>query len=186
MTPSGLAEARSAGSKRYTSDLTCPKGHVGERYTVDQSCCECRRLTVAARAQRGYYERNRDRLLVTQRASWHRRSESITAADRSHHRDDPRREMVLAAAKRAKRDGTEFDLRFSDFEMPEVCPVLSIPLSVGEGKLHAGSPSLDRIDPSRGYVKDNVWVISHRANRAKQDLSLDELRALVAALESRH
>lgn len=29
-----------------------------------------------------------------------------------------------------------------------------------------------------GYVKDNVLVISNRANRAKSDLSVDELRAL--------
>jgi hypothetical protein len=46
------------------------------------------------------------------------------------------------------------------------------------------SPSLDRIDPSQGYIKGNVVVISHKANRLKNDAGLAELRALVAWLES--
>jgi hypothetical protein len=46
-------------------------------------------------------------------------------------------------------------------------------------------PTLDRVDPVCGYVPGNVWVISWRANRLKQDASLDELRMLARALEER-
>ena len=37
------------------------------------------------------------------------------------------------------------------------------------------SPSLDRIDSSKGYTPDNVWVISRRANIIKHDATLEEL-----------
>jgi hypothetical protein len=40
------------------------------------------------------------------------------------------------------------------------------------------SPSLDRIDNSKGYVKGNVAVISFRANTLKNNATADELRAI--------
>lgn len=39
-------------------------------------------------------------------------------------------------------------------------------------------PTLDRVIPSLGYVRGNVQVISMRANRLKQDASLDEVLAI--------
>jgi hypothetical protein len=38
------------------------------------------------------------------------------------------------------------------------------------------SPSLDKIIPSRGYVKGNVMVVSSKANLMKSDASVTELR----------
>jgi hypothetical protein len=34
--------------------------------------------------------------------------------------------------------------------------------------------SLDRIDPTKGYTKDNVWVISQIANAMKWDSTAEE------------
>ena len=36
-------------------------------------------------------------------------------------------------------------------------------------------PSIDRIDDSKGYTKENVWVISFQANRMKNTASRTEL-----------
>ena len=38
------------------------------------------------------------------------------------------------------------------------------------------TPSIDRIDPKKGYVKDNIIVVSMRANRIKTDATVDEIR----------
>ena len=35
--------------------------------------------------------------------------------------------------------------------------------------------SIDRIDGSKGYIKGNVSIISWKANRAKCNLSVDEI-----------
>jgi len=55
---------------------------------------------------------------------------------------------------------------------------------IGVGKICAGSPSLDRINPALGYVKGNVWVISFKANAIKQNATVQELELLVNNLKS--
>lgn len=45
-----------------------------------------------------------------------------------------------------------------------------------------GSPTLDRIVPDKGYVRENVWVISGRANRIKNDATIEELELIAEAL----
>jgi len=83
--------------------------------------------------------------------------------------------MYLGARIRAKRKGVPFDLCVEDIIIPEICPILQIPLVSGDGGIARGSPSLDRIVPHLGYVKGNIQVISAKANTAKNDLSPEEL-----------
>ena len=90
--------------------------------------------------------------------------------------------MIYAARDRAKLNGLPFDLVVTDIRIPEECPLLGIPLVYGKriGAISANSPTLDRRDNARGYVRGNVWVISWRANRLKADATLEELERLVA------
>ena len=56
--------------------------------------------------------------------------------------------------------------------IPDVCPVLGIPLDQdpkGKGERSDNSPSLDKFIPSLGYVKGNIHIISWRANHLKND-----------------
>lgn len=66
--------------------------------------------------------------------------------------------------------------------MPAVCPVLGIPIFQLEGRrgFNPNSPSVDRLVPSRGYVRANVRVISNRANMIKRDATAAELEAILA------
>lgn len=87
--------------------------------------------------------------------------------------------MIDSAQSRSKRDNLAFDLTVDGLmPMPTHCPVLGIEFVRGTGGAHDASPSLDRVDPTKGYTLDNVVIISMRANRAKSDLSLAEIRAL--------
>lgn len=86
---------------------------------------------------------------------------------------------ILQQAKcRAKKYNLPFNLELSDIKIPLLCPILGIPLSRSSAGRCDGSPSLDRIIPSLGYVKDNIIVISNRANRIKSDASLQELTSI--------
>lgn len=38
------------------------------------------------------------------------------------------------------------------------------------------SPSIDKVIPELGYVRGNVWVISNKANRIKNNATLEELK----------
>lgn len=82
----------------------------------------------------------------------------------------------LSCRYRASRKGLDFEITPEDVIIPSHCPVLGIPMSIGGDK--SNSPSIDRIDNSKGYIKDNIVVISHRANRLKSDASLEEIENL--------
>ena len=103
-----------------------------------------------------------------------------------HNRDtmmaNPSYAMFTNARSRAKKQSTPFDLELSDIVIPKVCPCLGIPLVKGVGTYTDNSPTLDKIIPELGYVKGNVWVISMRANRIKDNASLEELKEIVKAL----
>ena len=92
--------------------------------------------------------------------------------------------MLMNAKNRSKAKGIEFSLEVDDITPASVCPLLGIEICYFNKNLKANSPSLDRIDPRRGYTPDNVWIISHKANAAKNDLSIEQLEMLVANLRA--
>jgi len=91
--------------------------------------------------------------------------------------------LVNAAKSRAKRTGKEFDLVLEDIHLPHACPILGIEIEWGEGRSIDGSPSLDRFDNTKGYTKDNVRVISRRANCLKNDATLGEMERIVSYMK---
>ena len=83
--------------------------------------------------------------------------------------------VILGSAKRrSKAKGIDFNITVDDIRghIPETCPVLGTPISYDADT--DTSPSLDRFDSSQGYTKDNVKIISTRANRIKSDGMADE------------
>lgn len=78
---------------------------------------------------------------------------------------------------RAKREGRDWEMTEEDIEWPLECPILSIPLnySLGRGGIYYDSPSIDRIDPSKGYVKGNTRIISSLANTMKSNADEETL-----------
>lgn len=97
---------------------------------------------------------------------------------------DPIRAIIGYIKTRAKKRGIEFNLETVDLVMPDICPVLGVPIAPFKGKFEPSSASLDRIDPSRGYVKGNVRIISWRANMLKRDCTDPaELRAVADYVE---
>ena len=88
---------------------------------------------------------------------------------------NPKKRMMVQVKSRCKRKNIYFDLEPDDIEIPDHCPALGIPLDKRDADHH---PSLDRFDNSKGYTKDNVNVISFRANHLKNDATLDEIEKL--------
>jgi hypothetical protein len=89
------------------------------------------------------------------------------------------KKRITLKRNHAMQNGVPFDLTISDlYPLPEVCPVLGIPIHYGTG--HTGAAdnamSIDRIDPSKGYVRGNIQLMSMRANRIKNNATPDELR----------
>lgn len=79
------------------------------------------------------------------------------------------------AKRRAKERGLEFSISIQDIFVPKKCPVFNKEFK--ENTPYAAS--LDRKNSSLGYTKENIQVISTRANTLKNDSSLEELTMLV-------
>lgn len=96
--------------------------------------------------------------------------------------------MWKHARDRAKGKKLEFTITPQNVcdAMADYCPVLGLEMKASDKYYWDASPSLDRIDSSKGYTPENIWVISARANRIKSDATLEELKRLVAALEAKH
>lgn len=97
----------------------------------------------------------------------------------------PSYSMWSNAKKRAKEQNLPFDLELDDLFIPTLCPLLGIPLEKGIGWYTDNSPTVDRIIPHLGYTKQNTWVISMRANRLKQDASIQELEMIIWGLKDK-
>ena len=80
------------------------------------------------------------------------------------------------AKDRAQKYGLDFNIEESDIIIPEMCPILEVPLEFGTKGNYEFSPSIDRIDNSKGYVKGNIQIISKKANSMKNSASAEELR----------
>jgi hypothetical protein len=113
--------------------------------------------------------------------------EKVKARKAEYRAANPEKGMLRSARGRAREKGWDFNLELSDIIIPAKCPVLGIPLVSGSGKgsPQRNSPSLDRIDSRKGYVKGNIWVISWQANRIKSDSTPEELIAIGKAVERR-
>lgn len=93
--------------------------------------------------------------------------------------------LLSGAKARALAKGLEFSITLDDLSIPDVCPVFGHLISAGVEKRSDSSPSIDRIDPKKGYVPGNVRVISWRANRLKSDMSLEECRLILKDLKAK-
>lgn len=165
------------------------KDHIGpnplplESFGKDRSrkdglhsqCKACR-----LRTKQTWYAKNKQRVADHSRAKYladHEHSKEVgRIRSQAYKKSRGISWSLLSSVKtRAKKKGLEFDLSENDLVIPDVCPILGIPLIKEVGERTDAYPSVDRIDSSKGYTKDNVLVMSWRANCLKRDATLEEL-----------
>jgi hypothetical protein len=84
--------------------------------------------------------------------------------------------LILKRLKeRSIQKGLDFDLTVADIDVPLKCPVFGFDLHRNHKVPLFNSPSVDRVDPTKGYTKDNIQIISQLANAMKQNASPEQL-----------
>ena len=89
------------------------------------------------------------------------------------------KQLLRSAKARAKLNNLEFNLELSDIIVPILCPVFGTLLKPNDRGMSDNSPTLDRVDPNKGYIKGNIAVISWRANTLKKNGSVEEFQKLL-------
>lgn len=98
---------------------------------------------------------------------------------------NPERFQYNQVKARAKAENIPFDIDFKDLVWPTVCPVLGTPVFRSEKGLNRDNhPSVDKVIPELGYIKGNVCVISGKANRLKQESTIQDLEAVISYIKS--
>lgn len=84
--------------------------------------------------------------------------------------------IIRMTRHRAKKSNIPFNITKEDIIIPNYCPILGIPL---DRRDRDHSPSLDKVIPSKGYTKENIAIISMKANRLKNNASVDDLEKIL-------
>lgn len=135
---------------------------------------------------KAYYEANKEQMNKTSKEWYERHKDDPKFIEKRKLKHEeylikhPERELLRAAKSRAKAGDLEFNLVEEDIVIPPVCPILRVPLE----RKTPYAPSVDRIDPTKGYTKDNIQIISKKANTMKSNATREELKSFSLWVDS--
>ena len=96
------------------------------------------------------------------------------------------KQLLNSAKARAMNKCMDFNLTFDDvkalYPADGMCPVYGFALEWNSAGFRDTSPSIDRIDSTKGYTTDNCQIISFKANRIKNDASVEDVLRLAQFL----
>jgi len=83
--------------------------------------------------------------------------------------------LVRTTRMTAKRRGIEHTITKEDLTQPEFCPLTGIKIDWSVSGRHMANPSVDRIDPNKGYIPGNIEVMSCLGNSMKNNATPEQL-----------
>lgn len=159
-------------------DQFYPKKHGNGKYYLSSICKPCQNIY-----QRKYIDKYRktDKAKQTKklnRIKWMKdplKREKLKNWALSSNRRNIKTTMLGEAKRRAIKNDLEFNINKQDIIIPEFCPILEVPFKFGDKINYFYSPSLDRIDTTKGYIKGNIRVISMLANTMKNAATKEQI-----------
>ena len=134
--------------------IPCKYGHNEGRYIRNRTCVVC--------------DRERSKKIRNAPGGKEKHLEANKRSRKKIRAERPLQSRFYEAKHRANKSGLEFSMIMSDLHQVDICPYLGVPLNYFN-KFDDYTATIDRIDSTKGYVSGNVEIISHRANRIKND-----------------
>lgn len=195
------------GCKLELDDIEFSGKLSKEAYKFCTSCRTKGRIANSKRKEaksnqaKEHYIKNKEEISLKNKAWRAQNKEKLQAYEKSNFRkeknkqwritkreEDRYRFVWYAAKRRAKNNNIPFTITKQDIinicPSDNKCPVLGIILEFGNKISQDNSPSLDRLIPKLGYVPGNIALISYRANRIKNDATVDELEKICSFMKS--
>tara|TARA_Y100000004_G_scaffold93073_1_gene104283 strand:+ start:994 stop:1566 length:573 start_codon:yes stop_codon:yes gene_type:complete len=81
--------------------------------------------------------------------------------------------LLKNAGSRARREKMAFNIELNDLlPLPAFCQYTGVPLLYNREN-DPNSASIDRIDNSKGYEKDNIKIVTQQINKMKHSISIE-------------
>ena len=160
--PRTRKEAQLLLSKEYYTGKMCLHGHTATRRTDNGACTACQ----------ASYKRE----LYT--SGWRQIANKvvISTANKKWCEMHPKQHWIIRAVSRAKKrselTNVPFNITVTDIEniITDRCPIFGTEFKfIGNKTSKVDSPSLDKVNPLKGYVVGNIEIISMKANVIKQN-----------------
>ena len=134
-----------------------------------------------------YREKNKEATAVYRKEYYEKNKEALAAKKKEYYvkqlTDMDNHSFFLRRYQRYRRKSKNLNMDFNIdasylkeiFPTDKKCPALGMPFKVGYKDGISNSPSLDRIDNSKGYIKGNVVWVSMLANTIKTSATPEQI-----------
>ena len=134
--------------------------------------------------QREYRAKNNEKMKEFYTSDYHKHRDARVKYRQDRHKNSPWYTMATMSKGRAKKQDLPYDIDAAYLESiwptGNKCPVFGCDFTISKkGESRDSSPSLDRIVPELGYVKGNVIIVSLKANRMKNNGTIEDLRKVL-------
>ncbi len=143
-------------------------------------------------SQKAYHKPGaREKRVAAYKKRYSQRKSYINALSAAYYRRtkaaSPWKLSLGSARHRAKKAGIPFDLtnEWAEARWTGQCEATGIPFEMGRKNVGMLSPTLDRLDPQKGYTKGNCWFIIWGLNAWKTNGAWREVVMIAHALASR-
>jgi len=167
------SQAIKDNEKIYFTGKPCKHGHISPRLVVG-ACLECKKLI-----DKNYKEKNKEHIKEYHKK--YSKKNYTTENRRKKYRENIEMELLHHAKNRALLKNLEFNISKEDIVIPKNCPIFNIPLNFDNKD---NVPTLDRINNAEGYIKGNIQVISFKANRLKNNGTIEEFKKIICYMEN--
>ena len=172
--------------------INCYKLKELSLFVKNENCCKkCKK-----EYKKKYFIKNKEKIIKYKKKyyninynkineinkEYYNKNKNILSVNRRLYRENNIESLLLRKAKeRAFKFNLDFNITLNDIKnvMTNICPLLEIPMVINKNHVKYNSFTLDRIIPEKGYIKNNILVISHKANRSKNNATINEYEKII-------
>lgn len=156
-------------------------------------CKKCRELAKKERIEKdrlaGKKYRNTEHYKEVYKLYTKKNEDKLKQRGKDRRLNRPEYFLFAAAKKRSREFNMECSITEQDVKLlldtTDECPLRKVKFERGENKRAVdNSISLDRIDSTKGYTKDNIQLLSYKANVVKNDVDFNTFKLIVENLRS--
>jgi len=161
---------------------TCNKCNLEKdiiNFTNNRNICnECRK-----KYQKEYCKNNKEKIRQAYTVYYKNNKILIDRVNITYNKNHKEHRLFYSAKQRSIKHNLIFNITKQDIkyllDITPICPLRKVSFDLNNYLFTDNSVTLDRIDPLKGYTKDNIQILSYKANAIKNNINLNTFKKIV-------